>query len=141
MTVLPIVSGFDLERLDAIIGTLGERDIPIKNRLIEKLDQAEIRDSQDIPHSIVTLNSTVQFRLSNSKDTLRKTLTLPSRNPQPENSISILTPTGIALLGLAEGDDTTFTLISGDSVTLWVDKVIYQPERGMIRVDTKQNSG
>lgn len=140
MTELPIVSGFDLERLDTIIGTLGERDKPIKDRLIQKLDQAEILDSKDIPHTIVTLNSTVQFRLSNTKQPLRMTLTLPSRKPQPEDSISILTPTGIAMLGLAEGSDTTFTLANGDSAALWVDKVIYQPERGMIRVDSKQGT-
>lgn len=138
MAELPIVSGFDLERLDTIIGTLAERDKPIKDRLIQKLDRAEILDSKDIPQNIVTLNSTVQFRLSNAKQTLKMTLTLPSRKPQPEDSISILTPTGIAMLGLAEGSDVTFTLANGDTATLWIDKVIYQPERGMIRVDSKQ---
>lgn len=141
MAELPIVSGFDLERLDTIIGTLAERDKPIKDRLIQKLDRAEILDSKDIPQNIVTLNSTVQFRLSNAKQTLKMTLTLPSRKPQPEDSISILTPTGIAMLGLAEGSDVTFTLANGDTATLWIDKVIYQPERGMIRVDSKQGLG
>ncbi|MEX1058567.1 MAG: GreA/GreB family elongation factor [Natronospirillum sp.] len=129
MNNLAIVSDFDLERLDKIIGTFNERDVAIKNRLMVKLDQADILDSNEIPPDIVTVNSTVLFRMSNANLPLRMTLTLPSRQPPPEDSISILTPTGIALLGLREGDDTTFTLINGDSVTLWVDEILQQPER------------
>lgn len=133
-----VISEFDLERLDTVIGTLGEREKPIKDRLITKLDQADIVDSKDIPPSAVTLNSTVMFRLSNAKEPLRMTLTLPSRNPQPNDSISILTPTGIALLGMSEGHHTVFTLMSGATVTLSIEKVVYQPERGMIKVNSKQ---
>lgn len=141
MTSLPIVSDFDLDRLDTIIGTLGEKDSSIKKRLIQKLDQADILESKDIPPTIVTLNSTVIFRLSNTREPLRMTLTLPSRKPQPDDSISILTPTGIALIGLREGSDTTFNLMNGDTVTLWVDEIVYQPERGMIKTNSKHHSG
>ncbi|MEX1216098.1 GreA/GreB family elongation factor [Saccharospirillum sp.] len=136
-----IVSEFDVERLDYILGTLGERDKLVKDRLILKLDQADIHESKDVPPTVVTLNSTVLFRLSNAKEPLKMTLTLPSRKPQPEDSISILTPTGIALLGLSEGSETTYTLMNRVTATLWVDKIVYQPERGLIRIDSKQRVG
>lgn len=136
-----VVSDFDLERLDAILGALGERDKPIKDRLIQKLDQADILDSKDIPPTVVTLNSTVKFRLSNTKEPLRMTLTLPSRIPQPDDALSILTPTGIALLGQSEGSSAGFTLINGESATLWIDEIVYQPERGLIKTNSKQYPG
>ena len=83
---------------------------------------------QQLPANVVSMNSTVRFRLGNGK-TSTLTLVYPKDAAQTDNTISVLAPVGCALIGLTAGDTINWPLPNGDMSTITVEEVVYQPER------------
>ena len=75
-----------------------------RGRLEWRLEQAQAVDSRRAPNDLVTMNSTVI--LANPDSQARRTVTLayPDELDLAANSISVLEPLGVALLGRAVGD-------------------------------------
>lgn len=105
---------------------LGKAD-PLVPILKRKLEGAIVMFREDIPANIATLSSKVSFCV-NGKD--RDTRILSNRPmTQPSGDfLSITTVQGLALLGLAEGQE--FVLTEGDGVEIRVvlERVHYQPK-------------
>ena len=123
---LIVITEQDRYRLQKLLEAtrLDEKDAKSKQALREKLDETEPVFSEDIPPTIVTLNS--RFTLRNLKTEVEQEykLVLPTKADAKKRRVSILTPLGVVLLGLPEG--ATFELADGP--TLKVTKVHYQPE-------------
>lgn len=124
-----IISQQDINRLEDTLSDLSCDIIPIIADLEEELVRAEIVDAKDIPPNVVTMNSTIRFRTSSSKDVLCLTLVYPEYIDEDHKTISILAPIGGALLGLSEGDAIEWPRPGGGTLKVTIEKVVYQPER------------
>lgn len=94
----------DANRLEALLESLSD-NVVTKKGLEEELDCAVIVDDEMLPNEVVTMNSTVQFKISSSKEVFCLKLVFPKDMDEKGKTISILSPVGSALLGLAINDE------------------------------------
>ncbi|MCW8855746.1 MAG: nucleoside diphosphate kinase regulator [Kangiella sp.] len=123
-----IISSLDVERLEKILealphGTVGKEELEVE------LERAEIVEPEEIPANVVTMNSTVRFKVASSHEEFEYTLVYPKDADGSKHKISILAPVGSALIGLKEGNDIEWPKPGGGSLTVHIDKIVYQPER------------
>lgn len=94
----------DANRLEALLESLSD-NVVTKKGLEEELNSAVIVDDEMLPNEVVTMNSTVQFKISSSKEVFCLKLVFPKDMDEKGKTISILSPVGSALLGLAINDE------------------------------------
>ena len=124
-----ILTSQDLERLEALLEGLPSRAFPGKEALLAELERAEIVEPDQIPASVVTMNSTVRFRIDSSGEDYSLTLVYPKDIDDTGKKISILAPVGSALLGLSTGDEIEWPSPGGGTIKVRIVEIIYQPER------------
>jgi regulator of nucleoside diphosphate kinase len=124
-----IVSSLDADRLEKLIEKLPASEFPGKAALEAELVRAEIREPAEMPANVVTMNSTVRFRVRSSDESISRTLVYPKDMDGSEDKISILAPAGSALLGLSEGDQIEWPGPGGSPIELRIEEVSWQPER------------
>ncbi len=124
-----VVSARDMDRLETLLEKLPEHAFPGVEALRAELDRAEIVAPADVPPTVVTMNSTVRFRMAGSDEDFRLTLVYPHDADGSAGKLSILAPVGSALLGLAVGDEIEWPRPGGGSMQLTIAEVLYQPER------------
>ncbi len=124
-----VISELDASRLEVLMKALPDNAFPGKSALEDELARSEIVEPKDMPPNVVTMNSTVRFRVSSSKDEFCLTLVYPKDMDQTGRTISILAPVGSALLGLAQGDEIEWPKPGGGSMIVQLEEVTYQPER------------
>ena len=122
-----VLSTTDYDRLDALLANLSAESVGY-DTLSQELERASVVAPEQLPANVISMNSSVRFRLGNGKiSTL--TLVYPKDAGQSSNTISVLAPVGCALLGLKTGDSINWPLPGGDMSTITVEDVVYQPER------------
>ena len=99
-------------------------------RLAAELKKAVVVDPRCIAANIVRMNSRVRFEDQNTGERRQVTIVLPREANASTGSISVLTPVGTALLGLAEGQSIVCLFPDGTQHRLRVLDIIYQPEAG-----------
>ena len=124
-----IVSSRDAERLEKLLEDLPQSAFPGKADLENELARAEILEPEAIPASVVTMNSTVRFKVESSGETFTMTLVYPKDVDGSSDKISILAPVGSALLGLSENDLIEWPKPGGGSLAVRIEAVVFQPER------------
>lgn len=131
MTVKPklVISSIDAERLEQLMDSLSDHAFPGKDDLEAELARAEIVDPKDIPATVVTMNSTVRFKIESSSRGFYLTLVYPQDASMDCGTISILAPVGSALLGLSEGDEIEWPRPGGGVLRVLIEEVTDQPER------------
>ena len=122
------ISSLDLERLEALVDALPPGH-SAGTALLAELARADVRAPQDMPPNVVTMNSTVRFAIEGAADECCLTLAYPKDMAQVKDGISILTPVGTALLGLAVGDRISWPRPDGQLAQVCLLDVLYQPER------------
>ena len=100
-----------------------------REELEAELARATIVEPKDMPSSVVTMNSTVNFIVESSKEEFTLTLVYPKNSDSSGDKISILSPVGSALLGLNQGDEIEWPKPSGGLIKVKIKEVTYQPER------------
>ena len=95
--------------------------------LRRKLSAATITHEDEIRPDVVTLNSRVRFRVDDGPVDERIVVHGEERGV-PGMTIPITIPRGLALLGLAEGQEVTVERECEPAETLSVEMVAYQPE-------------
>ncbi|WP_212918380.1 MULTISPECIES: nucleoside diphosphate kinase regulator [Marinomonas] len=123
------ISSLDAERLEKILDSLSYSQFPNKDDLQEEINRADIVEPREMPNNIVTMNSTVTFKVLSSGKAFSKTLVYPKDANGAEDTVSVLAPVGSALLGLKEGDQIDWPKPNGDMLSVTIVKVDYQPER------------
>ena len=123
------LSSLDLERIEALLAALPASVFPGKAELQAELDRAEVVEPQDIPPTVVTMNSTVRFAIAETGKEFCLTLVYPRDMDGSADLLSILAPVGAALLGLSVGDELTWPGPGGKTMTVRVQEIVYQPER------------
>ena len=124
-----IMSSLDFERLEDLLDSLHGSSIPGKDQLAAELERADVVDPKDVPPTVVTMNSTVRFKVENSSEEFQLTLVYPKDADGSGGSISVLAPVGSALLGLSQGDEIEWPKPGGGVLRVRIEEVSYQPER------------
>lgn len=123
------VSTLDIERLEALFDALPAATADANAGLLEELGRARVLEPEQMPPDVVTMRSQVRFAIAQPPQELCLTLAYPKDMAELGDGISILTPIGTALLGLAVGDSIAWPLPDGQVSTLTILDVPYQPER------------
>ena len=88
--------------------------------LSDELDRAYVLPDECDPGEVVRMGSEVQFRDHGTASVRTVTLVYPNAADIADGKISVLTPVGTALLGLAVGDSIDWEAPSGQSRALTV---------------------
>ncbi|GMW06585.1 MAG: nucleoside diphosphate kinase regulator [Gammaproteobacteria bacterium] len=124
-----VVSSLDLQRIESLLKSLPDQDFPGRDDLEAELARADIVDPAKMPPDVVTMNSTVRFRIESSSKEFHLTLVYPADVDTSGGTISILAPVGSALLGLSRGDVIEWPKPGGGVLRVHIEEVTYQPER------------
>jgi len=115
-----------LQRLIEGMRTTGSFDMKYLNMLAEELDHAEVVEPEAVPPNVVTMNSEVRLKDLDSGQSIVYRLVFPAQ-ARRENSISVLAPIGMAMLGYQVGDIIEWPVPRGIR-RLKVLEVLFQPE-------------
>jgi regulator of nucleoside diphosphate kinase len=115
-----VVSDTDYTRLNGLAMAVSARSPDIADELLSELDRAEIVDA--VPAGVVRMGSAVEYR-AGDEPTRRVTLVFPADADIASGKVSILTPIGTALIGLAEGQSIAWTARDGREHELTVLRV------------------
>ena len=122
---------YDLGKLRQLVADLTQRARGMEagvDALEEILDLGRVVPPQDIPQDIVTMNSKVVFEDLESREQREAVIAYPQDADPQSGKISVLSPVGIALLGLAAGAETELPLPHGRVARIRIREVSYQPE-------------
>lgn len=124
-----VISSLDADRLDTLLDSVSDGAFAGKAELEAELARAEIVDPQEIPANVVSMNSTVRFRVESSQEEFSLTLVYPKDMDASGKTISILAPVGSALLGLSQGDQIEWPKPGGGLLRVRIEEIVYQPEQ------------
>ena len=122
------VSSRDFNRLENLLDSPALRRHPAAIALMQELSRAQVLAPEEMPATVVTMNSRVEFEeeLTHERHTL--TLVYPNDANVDTGRISVLAPVGSALLGLSAGQSIDWSAPDGRALRLRVTAVHYQPE-------------
>jgi regulator of nucleoside diphosphate kinase len=123
-----LLSTVDFNRLEQLADGM-PRNHAGASALLREIARADIADPWDMPPSVVTMNSTVRFVIENTGEQCTLTLTYPRDMEPRADQLSVLSPVGTALIGLAVGDSIEWPHPSGIMLSVRVLELVYQPER------------
>jgi regulator of nucleoside diphosphate kinase len=124
-----MMSKTDFNRIDLLLEKLATSRVPGKEALSNELLRAQVVEPWEVPPTVVTMHSTVRFRLDGDAGELCRTLVYPKDAGQAPDTLSVLSPVGSALLGLSEGDRMQWLHPDGREIGVEVLEIVYQPER------------
>jgi regulator of nucleoside diphosphate kinase len=124
-----MMSKTDFNRIDLLLEKLAASRVPGKEALSNELLRAQVVEPWEVPPTVVTMHSTVRFRLDGDAAELCRTLVYPKDAGRAPDTLSVLSPVGSALLGLSEGDRMQWLHPDGRAIWVEVLEVVYQPER------------
>jgi regulator of nucleoside diphosphate kinase len=108
------VSSEDYARLSALLDSMPET--PASDRLMEELERAVVVESDELPPNVVAMHSKVTFTVLSTHRTFTYRLVYP-HEATGDDTLSVLTPVGSALLGLSVGQEIEWPL-NGQKTTL-----------------------
>ncbi|MDP1838899.1 MAG: nucleoside diphosphate kinase regulator [Reyranella sp.] len=117
-----VVSNADYERLTDLATASLERLPEVATELLDEMDRAKVVSDNNVPSNVVRMGSTVTFRSDDGRE-LTETLVYPVDEDSDAHKISVMTPVGAALIGLAEGQSISWTARDGRSHRLTIEKV------------------
>jgi len=117
-----IVSAADYERLTDLATASLERLPEVAEELLNEMERAKIVKDGSVPDDVVRMGSTVTFRSDDGRE-LTETLVYPVDEDSDAHKISVMTPVGAALIGLAVGQSISWTARDGRKHQLTVAKV------------------
>ncbi|MEO7033015.1 MAG: nucleoside diphosphate kinase regulator [Polyangiaceae bacterium] len=126
---LPMITAFDLHRLDALFARVRHYVKPPATLtwLERELQRATVVKSEEVPATVVTMNSQVEVSDHDTEERRCLTLVFPSMAGSAPGRVSVLASLGTALLGSREGHSIELKTPQGVQ-RLRVERVVYQPE-------------
>jgi regulator of nucleoside diphosphate kinase len=112
----------DRESLSRLAESHAMRNPDVADVLMAELERARVVEDARIPADVVRMGSTLRFT-SDLGEVRRVTLVFPGEADIAEGKISILTPIGAALIGLAAGQSIDWTARDGRVHRLTVETV------------------
>lgn len=124
------ITSFDFTRLANLIGSLRATryaDEDGLDRLEGELARGKVVAPAKVSADVVTMNSVVTLRDTDSGDSITCRLVFPDQASSSENRVSILAPVGMAVLGYRAGDRVEWP-VPGGMRRISVENIVYQPE-------------
>ncbi len=116
----------DVQRLESVLAQ--HRAGQTSPTLEDEIARAEVVAAEEIPPSVVTMNSQVKYRDKDTGAVHEVALVYPHEADIARKKVSILAPVGIALLGLSVGQAISYRVPDGREKTIEVLAVTFQPE-------------
>lgn len=107
-----IVRESDHDRLWKLAAPLHERADDVPDQLLSELDRAEIVPDDKIPHGVITMGARLRYETDNGEKR-SVVLVFPNEADIAQGRVSILTPIGVALLGLSAGQSIQWRTLNG----------------------------
>lgn len=117
-----VVSTADYERLTDLATASLERLPDVAEELMNEMERAKVVGEDAVPDDVVRMGSKVTFRTDDGRQ-LTETLVYPTEEDSDAHKLSVMTPVGAALIGLAEGQSISWTARDGRKHKLTVEKV------------------
>ena len=117
-----VVSEADCDRLTDLATASLERLPEVAEELLNEMERAKIVKDGSVPDDVVRMGSTVTFRSHDGRERT-ETLVYPVDEDSDAHKISVMTPVGAALIGLAVGQSISWTARDGRKHELTVVKV------------------
>ncbi len=123
-----VVSSRDLERLEGMLFSPTARNRRDLDGLRDELERAEVLEPEQMPANVITMNSRARFREQPGGREYELTLVYPHEAGQDGSKVSVFSPAGSALLGLATGQSIDWKTDDGRTIHLEVLEVLSQPQ-------------
>lgn len=121
-----VVTRPDYERLSNLADAAMQRLPDLGEHLAAELDRARIVEADQVSPDVVTMHARFVFRDDENGTARTVSLVYPGEENIDEGRISILTPIGMALLGLSAGQSIEWEVRKGTFKTLTVLKLLSQ---------------
>ena len=115
-----VISAESLEHLEGLADGARQRQPDLADLLLEELYRARIVPGAALPENVVALGRVVVYRDEATGQEKAVTLVYPEEADISRDQISVLTPVGIALLGLTEGASFLWETRGGTTRSLTV---------------------
>lgn len=115
-----LVSTTDLDRLEGLLAMPPTRSRGDLDDLRDELERATVVEPDVMPADVVVMNSRARFREETSGREYELTLVWPHEADGSGERISIFSPAGSALLGLAVGQQIDWRTPEGHPIRLTV---------------------
>ena len=117
-----IISEADREKLYAlaISALTNGRMAPAASNVLREIHRAKVVPDDQLPGNVVAVHSDVEVRDNVAGANRRIILVLPHETSIQPNAVSVLSPLGAALIGLAEGASIEWCTASGDPSSVTV---------------------
>ncbi|WP_077003234.1 GreA/GreB family elongation factor [Variovorax sp. KK3] len=96
--------------------------------LDDLLDGTDVVASREVSADVVTINSKVQIVDAHTGQAQTLTLCYPADADPARGFVSVMSPVGLALIGLRVGDLARWHTPAGESVGARVEQLLFQPE-------------
>lgn len=120
-----------LDRLESLASSASRRTPALADRLLEELGRADIVESASMPPNVVTLGNAITYRDETTGREQTVALVLPGEADIALGRVSVLTPIGVALLGLAEGASFFWDTLQGETRRLTVTRIARAVRQGI----------
>lgn len=116
------ISQSDYDKLSQLAESLSSSNEELADQLFGELDRARVVDDPRLPVSVIRIGSALRFKsdIGESRDV---TLVLPGEADIANQKISVLSPVGIALIGLKAGHSMSWITPNGQSHQLTIEAV------------------
>lgn len=98
-----VINADDLAHLEGLADGMMRRHPVLADRLFDEIGRARIVKSEKMPANVVAMGSSVTYRDEATGYDKTVTLVYPEEADIAQLRVSVMTPIGVALLGLAEG--------------------------------------
>lgn len=118
-----VVDAALVDRIEALASGALARNPELADRLLDELGRAKVVPSARLPANVVTIGNPVTFRNETSGQEQTVRLVFPEDADIAKGRASVMTPIGVALLGLSEGAEFDWKALDGATHRLTVLRV------------------
>jgi regulator of nucleoside diphosphate kinase len=115
-----VVDNAHYRRLHDLASAAIERAPDVATLLLDELERAEVSFGNEMPPTVVNIGSEVTFRYNDNGQSRTVRLVFPNDADISKGWVSVLTPIGATLLGLAEGDQMEWITRHGEARSLTI---------------------
>ncbi len=98
-----VINEDELTHIEALAEGAYQRNPVLADRLLDELGRARIVKADKMPANVVSIGSSVVYRDETTGQEKTVTLVYPENADISRDQVSLMTPIGVSLLGLAEG--------------------------------------
>lgn len=98
-----VINADDLGHFEGLAEGAMQRNPVLADRLLDEISRARVVAPAKMPKNVVTIGSTVTYRDETTGQEKSVTLVFPEDADIARQRVSLMTPIGVALLGLTEG--------------------------------------